>query len=74
VLDPFAGLCTVPYMAIKLGRFGIGVELSEAYWQCGVRYCREREAQVRTPTLFDYLQSQAEEQLPGRDDVRAAER
>ncbi|MHB0874545.1 MAG: DNA methyltransferase, partial [Anaerolineae bacterium] len=55
VLDPFAGLCTVPYMAIKLGRVGLGIELSGEYWQCGVRYCQEMEAQVRTPTLFDYL-------------------
>ena len=55
VLDPFAGLFTVPYIAIKLGRFGYGVELSDEYYQCGVRYCHDAEREATTPTLFDYL-------------------
>jgi hypothetical protein len=55
VLDPFAGLFTVPYIALKLGRRAIGVELSESYFEYGVKYCQDMEQQVTTPTLFDYL-------------------
>lgn len=56
ILDPFAGLLTVPYMAVKLGRYGYGVELSQIYYEAGLRYCQEIERQVTTPTLFDYLE------------------
>lgn len=54
VFDPFAGLFTVPYIAIKLGRIGHGIELNESYFNAGVRYCQAMEAQVTLPTLFDY--------------------
>ncbi len=53
VLDPFAGLFTVAYRAIKLGRRGIGIELSEDYFRDGVGYCQEAEAERTAPTLFD---------------------
>lgn len=53
VLDPFAGLMTVPYRAIKLGRVGIGIELNADYWRDGVTYCRTAEEEVAAPTLFD---------------------
>lgn len=58
VLDPFAGLFTVSYMAIKLGRFGHGIELSDRYYADGVRYCQDIERQVLAPTLFDILPSE----------------
>lgn len=32
VLDPFAGIGSVPYTAVKMGRRGIGVELKESYY------------------------------------------
>jgi len=32
VLDPFAGIGSVPYVALKLGRRGIGFELKESYY------------------------------------------
>jgi hypothetical protein len=53
VFDPFAGLMTVPYCALKLGRLGWGVELNTRYWHDGVRYCQETEKQQAIPTLFD---------------------
>ncbi len=55
VFDPFAGLFTVPYIAIRLGRRGVGVELSADYFRAGVEYCRAAEQQALAPTLFDYL-------------------
>ena len=33
VLDPFAGIGSVPYVAVTMGRRGIGVELKESYFE-----------------------------------------
>lgn len=55
VLDPFAGLMTVPYRALKLGRRGIGIELSPSYFADGVAYVRAAAEAVPTPSLFDFL-------------------
>lgn len=57
VLDPFAGLFTVPYCAIKLGRIGWGIELNDQYFADGVRYCKDIEASSSAPTLFDLKES-----------------
>lgn len=53
VLDPFAGLGTVPYCALRLGRVGVGIELSPEYWQEAAIYCAAAERQIGMPTLFD---------------------
>lgn len=49
-----AGLGTVPYCAVKLGRRGRGCELSAPYWKDSIWYCREAEAELSTPSLFDF--------------------
>lgn len=61
VLDPFGGLMTVPYCAIKLGRKGIGVELNGDYYRDGVSYCKAAEMQANVPTLFDLMMPEAAE-------------
>lgn len=53
VLDPFAGLMTVPLCAIKAGRQGIGIELNPDYWRMGVKYLKQTEYQKEVPSLFD---------------------
>ena len=55
VLDPFAGLFTVPYMAVKMGRRGIGVELSAEYFADGLQYMDAAEQEKMMPTLFDII-------------------
>lgn len=60
VYDPFAGLFTVPYCAVKLGRRGLGVELNHDYYTWGVRYCQLMEQQALAPTLFDLHEFLAE--------------
>lgn len=55
VFDPFGGLMTVPYMAVKMGRYGIGCEISEDYFRDGVGYLQEADAQQDMPTLFDLI-------------------
>jgi len=55
VFDPFAGLFSVPYAAIKMGRKGSGVELNTDYFRDGVGYCRSAEEGLGAPTLFDFI-------------------
>ena len=56
VADPFAGLFTVPYMAMKMGRRGKGVELNPDYFRDGVGYCEVADAELDAPTLFDLME------------------
>ena len=56
VLDPFAGIMTVPYVAVKMGRRGYGIELSADYFRDGLGYLREAEAERDAPTLFDLME------------------
>ncbi|WP_020074075.1 DNA methyltransferase [Faecalispora sporosphaeroides] len=65
VLDPFGGLMTVPYMAVKMGRYGIGIELNSDYFRDGVNYLESIEAQISQPTLFDFIRSGAEQGQEG---------
>ncbi|WP_303223989.1 DNA methyltransferase [Butyricimonas faecihominis] len=58
VFDPFGGLMTVPYMAVKMGRKGMATELNADYFRDGVRYLREAETEVKTPTLFDLINNE----------------
>ena len=57
VLDPFGGLMTVPMTAVKMNRYGYGIELSEDYFRDGVGYLQEAENEIETPTLFDFIGS-----------------
>jgi DNA modification methylase len=52
VVDPFGGIMTVPYRAMKLGRRGKGVELNPDYYRDGLSYLRAMEADLTMPTLF----------------------
>lgn len=56
VFDPFHGLGTVSYCAIKMGRRGMGTELNADYWRNSVSYLRAAEMERDVPTLFDALQ------------------
>lgn len=57
VFDPFAGLGSVPYVAVKMGRRGRGVELNSNYYADSVRYLHEAEVLRSSPTLFDALEN-----------------
>ena len=52
VLDYFAGIMSVPVVAIETGRYGIGFELKPEYYDIGARYCHERAYEKELPTLF----------------------
>lgn len=55
VFDPFAGLFTVPYVAAKMGRYGIGTELNEDYFRDGVGYLKTTDMATAQISLFDVL-------------------
>lgn len=52
VLDPFAGVGTVPDRAVRLGRRGLGIELNENYFVDACHYCRAAEGDRDMPSLF----------------------
>lgn len=52
VFDPFGGVMSVPYTAIKLNRKAIGVELKESYFRTGEKYIKDLELSMSQPTLF----------------------
>lgn len=59
VFDPFAGLGTVPLIALRLDRRGRGVELNPGYWADSVKYLEAEEQKAAMPSLFDI-----DEQVP----------
>ena len=50
VLDPFAGIGSTPYVALRMGRRGLGVELKESYYNQAVKNCNEA---LNIPVLHD---------------------
>ena len=58
VLDPFAGLGTVPYCAVKLGRRGFGIELNNRYFLDAAAYCAGAEREVDMPDLFGLIEAE----------------
>ena len=61
VFDPFGGLMTVPYRALKLGRKGRAVELNPGSFFDGVKYLEAEEREQSMPSLFDLLDVDLEE-------------
>lgn len=55
VFDPFGGLMTVPMTAVKMKRYGYGIELNSDYFRDGVGYLQDAENEIETPTLFDFM-------------------
>ena len=66
VYDPFGGLMTVPYRALKLGRRGIAAELNPGYFLDGCAYLQAAERDISMPTLFDALAAEADHSVSKR--------
>ena len=54
IFDPFGGLQTVPYRALKMGRKGRASELNTSYFMDGVKYLVAAEKEMSMPSLFDF--------------------
>ncbi|MDR2858936.1 MAG: hypothetical protein LBV64_00890 [Mediterranea sp.] len=61
VFDPFGGIGSVPYCAVKLGRYGLSIELNYEYWKDGLIYLYEAEENILSPTLFDFITEECKE-------------
>jgi DNA modification methylase len=59
ILTPFAGIGSELYVAVKLGRRGIGCELKPSYWRTAVANLTRLEAEMEMPTIFDHEDSNA---------------
>lgn len=52
VFDPFGGIGSTVYEAIKLGRKGMSIELKPSYWDASVNLMRDLEEKLGEATLF----------------------
>ena len=62
VFDPFGGLMSVPYRAIKLKRQGRAVELNPAYFLDGCQYVKAMAEEMAMPDLFGLMGIENEEE------------
>lgn len=55
VFSPFAGIGSEPHTAIRLGRYGIGIELKRSYYDQAVRNCESAVESLNETTIFDMI-------------------
>ena len=55
VLDPFDGIGSTGYVAIKAGRRHIGIELKESYFRQAVENLKTAEREAKQVTLLDFI-------------------
>lgn len=53
VFDPFMGIGSTGYQALKQGRRALGTELCLEYWKDSIGYLEMAEREADVPTLFD---------------------
>ena len=56
VYDPFSGIASTGFQAIKMGRKYYGCELNSDYFRDGLGYLENATQEVETPTLFDFFE------------------
>lgn len=67
VFDPFAGIGSVPYVAVKLGRRGFGMELNPTYYATAVKNMYRAEQAKSQRSLFDWARDQEKKELTQQD-------
>lgn len=55
VCDPFGGIMSTPYCAMKMGRKSIAIELNTEYFNDGCYYVNAMDYKMNVPTLFDLV-------------------
>ena len=53
VVDPFAGIMSVPFQAVKMNRIGIGIELNTEYYNDGSNHMRSLDTLKKQKQLFN---------------------
>lgn len=59
VFDPFGGIMTVPYCALRMGRKAVATELNPDYFADGCTYAEMAAGGITGPALFDLLEAEA---------------
>lgn len=54
--DPFGGLFSTSYKAIKMGRKSVSVELNPEYFNDGLMYIKAAIFEKNVPSLFDFIE------------------
>lgn len=57
VVDPFGGIMSVPYVALKMDRKAIASELNPQYFLDGAKYLKMVENEKKVPGLFDIIKA-----------------
>nr|WP_199736711.1 DNA methyltransferase [Fibrisoma montanum] len=57
VADPFGGIMSVPYQALKMKRRALATELTTAYWQDGIKHVRGLEVSQSALSIFDLIET-----------------
>jgi DNA modification methylase/superfamily II DNA or RNA helicase len=52
VIDPFSGIGSTVYCAVKMGRYGIGFELKESYWKQSIKNLEHLELEENQGDLL----------------------
>ena len=74
VFDPFAGIGSVPYVALKLGRRGLGCELKGSYYkqmEANLEIAAQEESMnpvVGQTTIYDFISPEMAELLESYED------
>lgn len=55
VFTAFGGVGSELYVAVKLGRRALGIELKASYWRTGVEYLIDLEREMAAPKITDHL-------------------
>ena len=63
VFDPFTGIGSTGYEAIKLNRRFVGIELKKSYFNQSVENLREVEKKKNQKTLFNYAEPETQAKL-----------
>jgi DNA modification methylase/superfamily II DNA or RNA helicase len=56
VLDPFGGIGSTSYEALRWGRKALSIELKPSYFRIAVQNLRNAEFQRARPSLFDFME------------------
>ncbi|WP_346921323.1 DNA-methyltransferase [Glutamicibacter creatinolyticus] len=55
VFTAFGGVSSELYVAVKLGRKAVGIELKPSYWRTGCQYLTDLESEMGAPSLMDLV-------------------
>lgn len=56
ILSPFAGIGSEGYMALKLGRKFVGIELKRSYYEVALRNLERAQHHMDQGTIFDFME------------------